>query len=373
VSFLQVTIADDGVRQAGAAIRNLANLRALRAFADGQAIALRNVPKPPRRLRHPTAATFVDGEIERLLDLVGGRKPSFVLFEGVDLLRAMEAVRRTHPRLPLIVDFHNVESRLHADMRLARTAAFLRPLTRLRLAGRFRVARDADVTAARLADAVWTCSERDAAETAALGVERPIAVVPNPVPEWCGMAANASPPERGRNVLFVGHLGYAPNRRAATELARTIMPALRHRVPDARLDVCGRDPRRDLVTLLSAPGSRLTVAPAELGPHYREAVAAAMPLREGGGTRIKALEALAVGCPIVATAKAVEGLDLEPGHHFLHAETPQAFVSALARLYEDETLGQRLAQQGRALVAQRYGEAARNAAIAAALRTLRLV
>jgi glycosyltransferase involved in cell wall biosynthesis len=79
-----------------------------------------------------------------------------------------------------------------------------------------------------------------------------------------------------------------------------------------------------------------------------------VPLRDGGGTRLKVLEALALGTPVIATSKAVEGLDVTAGSDVLIADTAEAFAAQVLRLFEDPQLGARLRRSGRALVENRY-------------------
>ena len=315
----------------------------------------------------PTVSRLDRGDVARLVDAARTSRPDFILFEGVGLLEAMREVRRVLPEIPIVVDFHNVEARLYEDVRLAGLPRAVRPFVRLLWRRRLREAAEADREALLIAGSVWTCSDRDADLVRGAVARRPVHVVPNPIPAWCGTADLAMGRDASRSVLFVGHLGYAPNRRAIDELVTAIMPALRERFADARLHVCGRAPRDRLKRLLEGHGHRLTADPPDLSPLYRDAAVAVMPLRQGGGTRIKALEALAVGCPVVATAKAVEGLPLEDGRHFLRAETTSDFVSALARLFEDPDLAGRLSREGRAIVQRTHGDAARADAVRRAL------
>lgn len=364
VPFLQANLVEEDGRASGAEIRNDANYQVISGLLPGTRQFLRKNPGAGRRAA-PTVAGLHPDDVARLVDTARTDRPDFVLFEGVALLEAMRAVRRALPRVPIVVDFHNLEGRLYRDVRLARLPRPARPIAGLLLARRLRAADEADREAVATADAVWTCSHEDAAAVRRLVPERPVHVVPNPIPAWCRTADGRRIGEAARIVLFVGHLGYPPNRRAVDELAGAILPALQERFADARLHVCGRGPRERLKRRLD--GHRLTADPADLAPHYREAGAAVMPLREGGGTRIKVLEALAVGCPVVATAKAVEGLALEDGRHFLRAETTGDFVAALSRLFLDGELGRRLAAEGRRFVQESHGDAARTQAASAAL------
>lgn len=382
MSFIQVTLLEEkSAVVSGYELRNTANLSDLSICVNGAAGAEVTV-RPAEPQSAPVVARTVRaldrGDIDRLLNRVAQQRPDFVLVEGVALLQAMEALHQAFPALPLIVDMHNVESLLERTTDRARLPVALRPLSGWLKRTRHLAEHAADRRAVELASMVWTCSAQDA-ELLALhfGAQR-VAVVANPVPDWCADHAVAQGTggqarELGEEpvILFVGHLGYAPNRRAVTQLCTGIMPALQRQVPLARLVVAGRNPSRRVIRMVDKSGHRLIANPPDLGPLYAGAIATAIPLAQGGGTRIKVLEALAVGCPIVASAKAVEGLGLREGVDYLGAETGGAFADALARLIGSHRLRADLATSGQAFVAERYAAPARRASIAHALKGLR--
>lgn len=312
-----------------------------------------------------TVATLDAGDVTLLLRRVAAARPDFILVEGVMLLDAMKALHAAFPALPLIVDFHNVEGHLYGEIARARLPVPLRPLAPLLLRRRLAATIRADREAAVLSRSVWVCSQEDLRRVREVAPDISVSVLPNPVPDWCRNFRLA--PGATRDILFVGHLGYRPNRTAVAELARRIMPRLRRRRPEARLHVCGRAPRPSLARLLAREGARLTADPIDLSAAYSRAAAVAIPLREGGGTRIKVIEALAIGCPVVATVKAVEGLGLVPDHHYLRAETADGFADHLATLLADREAAHALAEAGRLHVEAAFGPAARRMALERAL------
>jgi glycosyltransferase involved in cell wall biosynthesis len=99
---------------------------------------------------------------------------------------------------------------------------------------------------------------------------------------------------------------------------------------------------------------QLIANPKEIAPIYDQADIVVVPLAEGGGSRIKILEALALGCPIVATAKAVEGLGLVPDRHFLQAENAADMARAVARLFKNESLVKLLIEEGHAHLEENF-------------------
>ena len=355
-------------------LRNRANFSGLSNLWEGTgavSFGIRPQANPRRSSLARTVNALDPVDIGRLLVLVKQARPAFVVFEGVNLLEAIEAVRGALPQLPIVLDMHNVESQLQIAADRARLGWLLRPVLPWAMRKRNRKMTQADQCAVDLADMVWTCSEEDAALAERCFHPRQLDVIANPIPEWCAASVSieASRP-RDPVILFVGHLGYPPNRIAVKTLCQGIMPRLQRLIPAATLHICGRNPSRRVRRLAERHGHRLTANPPNLASHYAEAMATAIPLAQGGGTRIKVLEALAVGCPIVASAKAVEGLGLRPGQDYLAAESSEAFAIALKLLWDEPELRTTIVHNGRQLVYARYGEAARRGAMKRALMRL---
>lgn len=172
------------------------------------------------------------------------------------------------------------------------------------------------------------------------------------------------PPYR---ILFVGGLDYAPNRDAVTWLVRDIVPALAQlETPAWELHLVGvHGP--ELLAELGAHDPRVIAygAVADVAPHLAAARAAVVPLRAGGGTRIKVLEALAHARPVVATMLGVEGLDLQHGRHLLVGDDAVAIAGHLATLLRDDELARRIGTAGRERVLARYTPDALGRALAA--------
>lgn len=368
-SFLQVVLEEPDGRLSGAEIRNTANFATASKFLAGDVFPLSRLGRKARLGRSPAPiVAALDGRrVATLLERIAGLRPALVLFEGVALLDAIVPARRAFPGLALVLDCHNVESALEAAVRRARWPAALRGLAPLVHHAALRRSRQADREAMRLVDATWFCSPDDLAAARRLAPVHHARVIANPIPTWVAEARRACLP-LGDEVLFVGHLGYRPNRRAVGELCSSIVPRLRALRPHARLHVCGRRPAPRLERMIARAGGRLTADPADLTDAYHRAAVVAVPLREGGGTRIKIVEALAVGRPVVATAKAVEGLGLAAGTHYVHAETPREFATALARLLDNPDEARVIAARGGDFVEAHFGARAREAAFLEALR-----
>lgn len=155
-------------------------------------------------------------------------------------------------------------------------------------------------------------------------------------------------------VLFIGSLTHLPNQQAVKWLVNEIWPALKRRLPTARLTVVGRDPPADLVTLARSAGVTLEGNVPSVRPYYERSRAVVVPIRTGGGIRVKILEALAAARPVVTTQVGAEGLPLVPGEHALFADDPEELAEALTRLLTDRPLAERLAANGRALVEREF-------------------
>lgn len=312
-------------------------------------------------------ASFIEADlpesvVAEVLSLADPGPEDTVIVEGVYL---SVIARRLQARgLRVVLDAHNVESDLLRQTDLARHPI----LARLQRRGRWRRAAEAEARLLQEVSAVWACSQMDAGRLRGLAPDgAPIHVVPNPVPGW-SLAALPRPRPDGIDALFVGHLGYRPNITAARRLMRGILPILHRSDPTARITLAGRAPDAALRLLASAsPEVGLVADPVELAPLYARATMALMPLTEGGGTRIKALEAMAAGLPVVASAKAVEGLGLAPGREYLAAESDADFASAALRLARSPALREELAARAREFAVRQHGPTAIEEAVAAAL------
>ncbi len=187
-----------------------------------------------------------------------------------------------------------------------------------------------------------------------------------------GVAGVAAEPWRapaGARLLYTGSVSYGPNAEAVAHFARDILPLVASAVPEARLLVTGGLPAA-LPPGVQHPGVTLTgwLSDEVLEALYRGSRACVVPLLSGTGTRIKILEALARGVPVVSTSKGAEGLAVVDGEHFLIADEPAAFARATIRLLRDPDFAERLGARGRAFVRQRYDWATRGEELRALVR-----
>lgn len=292
-----------------------------------------------RALRYPPEAS-TGGTAPGLAEAVAAAAPDIVHVDGLD------ALRFAPPGLPYVLSLNDVPSLL-----LARSSALQRrdPRTRLLEWLTARNVRRYEVTALRGAAVTLIVSEHDRARLARDAPGAALVVVENGVD--IGAPADAAAAVPGR-ILFAGALDWPPNADAAAQLAEHVLPRVRAQCPEAHAVVAGRLP--DGVAIAPMPGLTVIPNPPDMAPILASAQVVAVPLRAGSGTRLKILEALAAGRPVVSTPLGAEGLDLAPGPDLLVAGLVGPFADAVVALLRDPARRQALAGQGYATVAARY-------------------
>jgi polysaccharide biosynthesis protein PslH len=179
-----------------------------------------------------------------------------------------------------------------------------------------------------------------------------IVVVPNGIDLPTPVGQKFEEPNR---MLFVGTLSYGPNVDAVCYLAREVMPRLWADRPEAMLDIVGRGPPDpEVLGALGDPRLHLHESPPDLRPFYQKATLVVAPIREGSGTRIKVIEALSYEKALVSTTFAPEGLGLEPGTHFVAADTPADFARACLDLLANPSRRKALGTLGREFTAKHF-------------------
>jgi glycosyltransferase involved in cell wall biosynthesis len=157
------------------------------------------------------------------------------------------------------------------------------------------------------------------------------------------------------SLVFTGSMDWKPNEDAITYFATQVLPLIQKSVPQVTLTVVGRKPTRKLLGLVNTnPAIRVTGAVDDIRPYVHNASVYVVPLRIGGGTRIKIFEAMAMGKPVVSTTIGAEGLPVTHGENILLADTPDAFASHTVELITQPDSRRRIGQAARALVESRY-------------------
>ncbi len=219
--------------------------------------------------------------------------------------------------------------------------------------------------------AVFVCSELEAVDVPIQGM---VYVAPNTVEVPQGEADSEFSSAGKRRLLFVGNLDYPPNQDGLRFLVHEIWPEIHRCYPDATFMIVGRRPRKEreegLRRLLKRPEFEVRTDVSDVSPYYRQATVCLAPIRFGGGTRVKIIEAFAHGRPVVSTTVGCEGLDVVPGEHLLVEDNPRSFAEQCVRLLRDAALGRRLSRAGRDFWSRNHTPAAFDRIVITALRRL---
>jgi glycosyltransferase involved in cell wall biosynthesis len=250
-------------------------------------------------------------------------------------------------RTPVVLDEHNVEYEI-----LERTYVAERsPVRKLYAYLEYVKFKREELAAWRGATRCVFTSERERNIMLGERMSTPAVAIPNGVDlDHLGPGEDDVDPS---SVLFTGRIAYRPNTDAVLYFVRKILPIIHRSRPDVVLTVAGADVPPD-VRRLAGPNVVVTGPVPDMRPYWRRAAAVVVPLRFGGGTRIKVLEALAMARPVVSTSLGCEGIDVVPGDHLLMADEPEWFAQSVLRVLGDPELGANLGRRGRMLVEARY-------------------
>jgi glycosyltransferase involved in cell wall biosynthesis len=293
------------------------------------------------------------GAFRRWLD---GREPD-VLVANLYMFRHVP--ESLWPRL--VLDSHNAEAR-----RVAAMASATRTPRAWAAALQVEPVRRYEADAARASCRVVAVSPPEQRYFEAI-VPGKVDLAPNGV-DLDSIRMRPSPPADG-SLLFLGAMDYSANVDAVVHLVDNVLPRIGER--DVELVVAGSNPRRQMFAAAGRAPEHIRVEVAgfvpDAAPYFEACRAFVVPLRYGGGTRLKILEALARGVPVVSTSAGCEGLDLEDGKEILIRDGPAELAKAIERLLVDDELCTRLAEAGRRAVEARYGWDAIGDAFAASL------
>jgi sugar transferase (PEP-CTERM/EpsH1 system associated) len=256
---------------------------------------------------------------------------------------------------PAVIFTHNVESEIWRRHAETQTSALGRILYSMQYQRMLRYERR---TLARF-DGVLAVSEADRETMRRLypnAIRGPVHVVPTGVDTDYYTPAtrvNAVSPQN-RSMVFTGSMDWLPNEDAMLFFCREILPIIRREEPEATLSIVGRAPTPAVTALAKQAGVIVTGRVEDVRPYVRDAAVYLVPLRIGGGTRLKIFEAMAMGKAIVSTTVGAEGLPVTHGKHVWLADEPQAFANAVVGLMRDMDRRRQLEEAARALVLDRY-------------------
>jgi glycosyltransferase involved in cell wall biosynthesis len=221
----------------------------------------------------------------------------------------------------------------------------------------------AQLTLDKLAHALHVITEHGTSVTVVSEAEREyirdfapdntrIEVIPNGVDTHI-FHPNGVTPEP-HTLIYPGAVTYSANYDAVSYFIYDVLPLVRQRIPQVQFTVTGETGRVDVSHLVNQPGVVFSGYLDSVAAAVQHSWATVVPLRQGGGTRLKILESMALGTPVISTHKGAEGLHIHPGQDILIANTPEEMADAIYSLFESSQLRASLAANGRALVEGEY-------------------
>jgi len=252
-------------------------------------------------------------------------------------------------RCPKVIIAHNVESLIWQRYHQNETAV----LRRWYIKQQWRKFEHFERRAFAAATRVVAVSEADATLIRDRFGGRNVDVVDNGIDR--NYFKTVQPDPDPRTILFLGSLDWRPNLDAVGLLLDRIFPAVRAAEPAARLCLVGRKPPPSLVEKIrGVPGVELHADVPDVRPFLAKSGIMVVPLRIGGGSRLKILEAMAAGLPVISSRVGAEGLELVPGEHYVAADEPEAIVDALLSSIRDPRPARAMALRSRTFVLERY-------------------
>jgi len=290
------------------------------------------------------SARYISGDLQRQFQQL----LSQVDLVHLDILAVAGLMAQVPVPIPVVLNEHNVEHLLLSAHSQIETRAWKRAL--LRLQARELAAFEA--AACKRAAAVLACSPIDAERLTQMAPRTPVTVIPNGV-DLDQYQPRATPAPDSDALVFVGQMSWFPNRDGIEWFLAEVLPLIRERRP-AKLTVIGQSSGMLAPTGLEA-AVEFTGFVEDLRPRALDAAVYVVPLRAGSGTRLKILEAMAMGKAIVSTRIGAEGIGLVDGEDALLADTPQDFADAVCRLLKDPALRERLGRAARRAAERDYG------------------
>lgn len=290
------------------------------------------------------SARYISSDVERLFAHLLAK----VELVHLDILAVAGLMAQVPAHIPVVLNEHNVEHLLLSAHAQIETSSWKRALLRLRA----RELAAFEAAACTRATSVLACSPIDAEHLQKLAPQTPVTVIPNGV-DLERYQPRATPAPDSDTLVFVGQMSWFPNRDGIEWFLADVLPLIRPQRP-ATLTVIGQSGG-----MLPPPGLEAAVEFTgfvdDLRPRVLDAAVYVVPLRAGSGTRLKLLEAMAMGKAIVSTRIGAEGIALVDGEDALLADTPQEFADAVRRLLADPGLRARLGMAARRAAERDYG------------------
>jgi len=270
-----------------------------------------------------------------------------VQVESIHLMNYLPVIRAARSRPIVVCDWHNIESDLMGQY-AEREQSLARKTYARRTA---RLMNEFEMKALNEFDGHIVVSEQDAERLRGMNTRARIFVIENGVDISYYATEQSAPKNR---IVFVGSMDYHANIDGAINFARKVWPTVREQKPELVFTIVGRDPSPEVRALSSIDGVEVTGSVDDVRPFYREAIAAVVPLNVGGGSRLKILEAMAAGVPVVSTKLGAEGLDASAGENILLTDSTAQLAERLINVIDNQDLRRRLIEGAETLVRERY-------------------
>jgi glycosyltransferase involved in cell wall biosynthesis len=277
-----------------------------------------------------------------------------VQIEGIELASYLDVIDAAAQEPLVVFDDHNCEYVLQKRTFLTDVRSPSRWWGAAYSLVQWRRLRRFEAQACRRADQVLAVSEPDARALEELVPGLDATVVPNGIDTRKYQPRPASADAASASLVFTGTMDFRPNVDAVLWFLRETWPLMQTEVPDLRLIVVGQRPHRRLGPLAECPNVTLTGWVEDVRPYIADATVYVAPLRMGGGTRLKLLEAMAMGKPIVATRLGAEGYPVTDGSELILADTPSDFAEAVVSLLRSPERRAELGQRARVFAEQQY-------------------
>jgi glycosyltransferase involved in cell wall biosynthesis len=326
-------------------------------LADFSKVHIVHVDNPPKAigalatLFNPNPYTQQKRERKEVYELLDRlqREVGFdvVIADQAHIAQYGAYMKRTYG-LPYILRCHNIESEIYKRHVGTLRNPFMRSYVDLQ-ARRWERFEEEQM---QLADACVAITRRDESAIGEMAPGVPVITVPAAA-DLSAFPYNDPAGREANSMIVLGNMAWLPNRDAAIWFGEEIFPLIRKRRPDSVVHIVGDNPP----TAQLPPASehfRIEGRVPEIAPYYERIALGLIPLNVGGGMRVKMVEMMSSGLPIVSTSQGAEGNEAIAGEHYLAADTPEEFADAVVRLLGDAALRERLARAARDFVAETY-------------------
>lgn len=283
-----------------------------------------------------------------LLDHLHARKPFGVVIADQAHIAQYGAYVKQRYGIPYILRSHNVEHEIYRRHLSTVTNWLMRRYVAMQTMRWERFERSQHA----MADYCLAITDRDAETIARFAPDVPVATIPAAV-DLCAFPYHDPDERESDSVVLLGNMGWPPNRNAVLWFTEQVLPHLRRSRPSTVVHLIGENPPVDELPAQSET-FRIHGRVDSIAPFYSRVAVGLVPLNVGGGMRVKMLEMMASGLPVVATRLGAEGNRAEAGRHYLSADTPDAFAGEVVRLLTHPGLRSELARSARAFVEDAY-------------------